>query len=353
MFKPSPPWFRSGRGVLVVALVLASCTTAGSELATSAGYDADSNSLPFAEGGESAAESLPPAIVDPTVTGGIFATAAPGPTIAAAGDDGVWWFDPDGKAQLVVEAAIAADYDGQGGLVFQRSATAPIVRRTADAAEAVVVEPGDGERLELIGVTSINGTDEAIYVRIDDEAAMVNLERIDLGDGQIATIGSLARDGVGPERLAMSGAYVTGVYRSGNKSGWATVSLASGTTLFGTPESDLGQCSAEPAVGCAEAVTTSADASTIYRVVPSGSDAEGRDLVLNQASNFAELARVDLQRPEGGWHVTGVETTGALVIVSRAAQPDGSGSIAALVVEPSSGAITQLDQVGRATVISG
>lgn len=358
MFKPSQPWFLSGCGVLVAAVVLASCTTAGSELATSGGYDdslpfVNDDSLPFDESGPSDPGSGPVVTGDPAIIGPIFATAAAGPTVATAGDDGVWWLDLDGKAHLVLEPAIAADYDGQGGLVFQRSATAPIVRRTADAIEIDVVEPADGERLELIGVTSVNGTNEAIYVRTDDDAATVDLERIDLGGGQIATIGSLARDGVGPERLTMSGGYVSGVYRSGNQSGWATVSLASGTKLFGTPESDVGRCSDGPAVDCAEAVTTSADGSTVYRVVPSGSDAEGLDLIVNRASDFTELARVDLQRPKGGWHVTGLETTGALVIVSRAAQPDGSGSIAALVVEVSSGAISQLDQVGRATVISG
>lgn len=352
MFKPSSPWLRSRRGVLVLAVALASCTTAGSELARSGGYDVNDDSLPFDEGNPGSERT--PTTVDPAVIGPVFPVAAAGPTITAAGDDGVWWFDPEGKAHLVVEPALAADYDGRGGLVFQRSASSPIVRRNADAVESDLIEPGEGERVTLIGMTSVNGADEAVYLRIaDGDATVANLERVDLDSGQITTIGSMALDGVVPERVAINGGYVTGVYRSGAASGWATVSISSGGKLFGTPESDLGRCSDRPAIGCAEAVTTSADGSTIYQVAPSGSDAEGLDLIVNRARDFSELARVDLQRPDGGWHVTGIDTTGELVIVSRAAQADGSGSIAALVIEPYGGTITQLDQVGRATVISG
>lgn len=363
MFPPpqsdpgSARWLFSLGILATFALAVGACATAGSELANSG--DFESAEIPFSVEDreqpvtEPDIPGEPPTSAvtfDPTVVGPTFDTALPGPTLVAAGDQGVWWFDANGTSHLVVEPSIAADYDGSGGLVFQRSPSSPIVRRSADAVEATVVTPGTGESVELLGVAPVNGIDEVIYLRLIDGAA--SLERATIDQGVTSSIGAVARDGVTPIRLSINGGYVSGIYRNGSGAGWASISLTSGEKLFGTPATDWGKCT-RPTVGCAEAVTTSSDGSSVFQVTPSGEAGTGLSLVVNSSIDFAELARIDLQRPEGGWHVSRVDTLDSLVIVSRSANADGSGSLPALVVDVAAATVTQLAQPGTVSIITG
>lgn len=346
--------------VLALAMVVAgaACSTAGTEL-DRAGGTSSTNAIPFGDTEDAAGPMLgpePPDVgsmtdPDPAVVGPTFPEAAAGPTVAIAGDDGVWWIDPDGSAHLVVEPAVAADYDGAGGLVFQRSPTAPIVRRTAESAEIELVAPGEGERVHLVGVASIDGRSQVVYLRSTERAAA--LERAAVDGTQATMIGTVDRDGVAPERLSISGGYLSGVYRSGSSSGWVTWSLDSGQELFGTPDAELGRCGPEPRPGCAEAVTVTPDATTVLQVTATGDAPSGWALVVNRASDFAEVARVDLQRPADGWHPTSIEVLDVGVIVNRSASPDRTGSLPALVIDPFGGEITQLSHVGEAAAVAG
>jgi hypothetical protein len=151
--------------------------------------------------------------------------------------------------------------------------------------------------------------------------------------------------------MSISNGYVSGVYLEGAGAGWVTLSLATGQKLFGTLDGSLGTC-AEPRTGCAQAVTIGNEGTRVYQVM-SGDDPETWELVVNNASNFASLASIDLQRPEGGWHPTRVEVAGDKVVVSRSAEADGSGDLPALVVEPLAGSITQLDRYGNTVAITG
>ncbi|NNF55855.1 MAG: hypothetical protein HKN03_15615 [Acidimicrobiales bacterium] len=340
------------------ALLVGACSNAASQLAES-GNPQESNQIPFSvdERDQPVTEpeipGEPPTSAvtfDPAIVGPTFDTALPGPTLVAAGDEGVWWFDANGTSHLVVEPSIAADYDGSGGLIFQRSPSSPIVHRNADAVETPVVSAGTGESVELIGVATVNGNEEVIFLRRVEEAA--TLERATLDQGLTSTITAVARDGVAPVRLSINGGYVSGVYKTGSGAGWASFSLTSGDKLFGTPAADLGTCTS-PMVGCAEAVTTSSDGLNVFQVTPSGEDGTGLSLLVNSATDFSEVARVDLQRPEGGWHVTRLDTLDGLVIVSRSANADGSGSLPALVVDVDTATVTQLPQPGTVSIVTG
>lgn len=339
------------------ALAAGACANAGTELANSGDrttgdeipFSADERDQPVTDPEVPGEPPTSAVTFDPAVAGPTFDTALPGPTLVAAGDQGVWWFDANGTSHLAVEPSIAADYDGGGGLVFQRSPSSPIVRRNTDASETTVVAAGDGESVELIGVTPVNGNDEVIYLRLTDGTA--SLERATLDQGLTTTIAAVERDGVAPTRSSISAGYVSGVYRSGSGAGWASISLASGEKLFGTPAADLGKCTS-PTVGCAEAVTTNDDGTSVFQVTPSGETGTSLSLVANSSSNFAELARIDLQRPDGGWHVTRVDALDGLVIVSRSANSDGSGSLPALVVDMETGMVTQLAQPGTVSIIN-
>ncbi len=350
------PILRTTLSILALtALGAASCSTAGGQL-----EDAGTTDLPFAgeddDREQPVTEPEPEEVttttrIDPAVAGPTFETEPDGLTVAVAGDDGVWWLDPNGKAHLVVEAAVIADYDGTGGLVFQRSTDGPIVRRDAAAVETDVAEAGSGERISLVGVESIGGANEVVFLRTNETSGSASLERVDLGGENGSVIADVARDGEFPERISINGGYVSAVYLEGSGAGWTTVSLASGQKLFGTPEADLGTCD-ERSTDCTEAVTIGSDGATVFQVAVAETET-GFDLVLNSASNFAELTRVDLERPADGWYPTRVDIAGGKVVVSRAANADGSGDLPALVIEPSSGTITQLDRPGYAVVIAG
>ena len=333
--------------LLALSFGLAACTTAGDQLESSPPEE-----LSF-ESEEPEATEQPvtdptsaTSTIDPAVAGPLFDVSPDGPTLAVAGQDGVWWFDANGKAHLVVEPAVAADYDGSGGLVFQRSAQSPIVRRTAEAEESDVVTPAEGETIGLVGVATVDSTSEVIYLRLSQGSAL--LERATLDDGVTSLIADMTRDGVAPSRLAISGGYVSGVYLEGPGAGWVTVSTSSGSKLFGTPAAQLGACDQRDP-GCAEAVTVSADGTTVYQVVTN--DNGTWDLVLNDAADFSEIVRVDLQRPEGGWHATGIEEIDGIVIVSRSATIDGTGDLPALAIDPATSEIFQLDRAGHAIAI--
>ncbi len=334
-----------------IALIASACSTAGGELAES-GVSDTIDEIAFDEGAREQPvtepdTSDPVETFDSDVAGPAFPVAEPGPTLAAAGDDGVWWFDANGSSHLVVEETDAADYDGGGGLVFQRSGSSTIVRRSADAVETNVVKAADGETLDLLGVAVVAGSDHVIYLRTTGEDT--TLERATLDEGVATAIAPVSRDGTAPERLSLSGGYITGLYRTGSGAGWASISLSSGAKLFGTTTADLGRC-AEVTAGCAEAVTTNALGDTIYQVAVT--DSGGLALVVNSANNFAEIARVDLQRPENGWHPSRIAATDGLVIVSRTIAADGSGSLPALIVDPSNGTITQLAHVGDTVIVA-
>ncbi len=341
--------------LVLVSLFAASCSTAGTELARAGqredglpfGDDADTDQ-PLA--GPEVPDSQPAEELDPSVAGPAFPETASGPTLSIAGDDGVWWLDPAGSAHLVVEPAVAADYDGAGGLVFQRSFTSPIVRRTAESAEIELVTAGEGETVRLIGVESTDGQHRVVHLRTTPEENTATLEVTTLDGGQTTAIGPVTRDGVTPERWSITDGYLSALYRGGDGSGWVTWSLESGQKRFGTANGELGRCGTEPEPECAEAVTVTADASTVYQVAPT--DEDGLALIVNRASDFAEVTRIDLQRPGNGWHATGIEVLGDAVVVNRSVAPDGTGSLPALVVEPGSGEITQLPYVGQAVAIA-
>ncbi len=116
----------------VFSVIVTGCTTAGNQLENSS-----PGALPFAP--EDSQEQPVTDSTDPGTTseielaniGAEFNISTNDLTLAVSGSEGVWWFDANGEAHLVVEPAVAADYDGNGGLVFQRSEDGPIVRRTA------------------------------------------------------------------------------------------------------------------------------------------------------------------------------------------------------------------------------
>ncbi len=342
--------------LLALSFGLAACTTAGTQLESSPPEELlfqteepDPTEQPVTEPDE-AVEPTPSSIAfDPDIAGPAFEIADDGPTLAVTGQDGVWWFDANGKAHLVVEPAVAADYDGDGGLVFQRSASSPIVLRTAEAEETDIVAPGDGETIVLVGVATVGTANEVIYLRKSEGSAL--LERATLDDSITSSIVDMTRDGIAPTRLTISGGYVSGVYLEGAGAGWVTVSTASGSKLFGTAKSQLGACDVRDS-GCAEVVTVSPDSSTVYQVMVSEDIGEW-DLVLNNAADFSEIVRVNLQRPEGGWHATGIEAIDGLVIISRSANIDGTGDLPALAINTATSEITQLDRTGQAIAISG
>jgi hypothetical protein len=337
----------------VLALVAPACTTAGSQLERSSPDSlsfapADRQDQPVTEG---TGKTSKPATstIDPAGQGPQFEVSEDGLTLTVSGDDGIWWFDANGEAQLVVESAIAGDYDGTGGLVFQRSEDGPIVRRAADGVETEVVSPVVDERLKLIGVARTGGGREAIYLRLASGSA--TLERSTLDGASQTTLADVDRDGVAPQRLSITNGYVSGVYLEGSGAGWVTYSVATGQRLFGTTEGSLGTCS-QPAPGCAQAITIGGTGTRVYQVA-TGDDNEEWDLVVNDASNFAELSSVNLQRPENGWHPTRIDVSGTTVVVSRSASSDGTGDLPALVIETETGTITQLDRPGIAVVIAG
>ena len=336
--------------VVCTALLAAGCSTAGTQLENSAPEE-----LPFDPADtvtQPVTEEPPPqpstTTIDPAIVGPVFETASAGPTMAVSGSDGVWWYDANGKEHLVVEPAVAADYDGDGGLVFQRSWSGPIVRRTRDASEQEIVSPGENERLELIGVT--DGADgDAIFLRHRD--GRVDLERQALGSSDATLVAQLDRDGVAPEALSLQGSFVSAVYRDGDGAGWVTVSLNNGQRLYGTTGALLGRCASVQA-DCAMAVTISADGSTVYQV-EAGEDPEAWFLTVHRASDFATLNTIDLQRPAQGWFPSRIESIDGQVVVSRTASIDRSGDLPALVIDVESGEIRQLDRVGTAVTISG
>lgn len=342
--------------LVLVSLFVASCSTAGTELARAGQQD---DGLPFGDAGDpdlplagpDVPDSQPAAELDPDIVGPAFPGAATGPTLSIAGDDGVWWLDPAGSAHLVVEPAVAADYDGAGGLVFQRSVSSPIVRRTAESTEIEVVTAGEGETVRLIGVRSTDGQHRVVHLRTTPGEKSATLEVTTIDGAQTTAIAPVARDGVAPERWSITDDYLTALYRGGDGSGWVTWSLESGQRLFGTADGELGHCGTEPELGCAEAVTVTADGSTVYQVAPT--DEDGLALIVNRASDFAEVTRIDLQRPGNGWHPTGIAVLADAVVVNRSVAPDGSGSLPALVIEPSSGEITQLPYAGLAVAVAG
>ncbi len=225
-----------------------------------------------------------------------------------------------------------------------RSYDAPL-----EAAESDLVTPGAGERLELVGVGR-NGADRvAVYLRHGDSS--VTLERTTL-DGLASTvIADVRRDGVAPQRVSINGTYVSGVYFDGVGAGWVTLSLSTGQKLFGTTGGSLGTCATQSS-GCTQAVTISDNGTTVYRVA-AGENPEQWELVVNNAANFAQLASVDLQRPETGWHPTRIEVSGSTVVVSRSTAADGVSDLPALVVDLDTQTITQLGRSGSAMVISG
>ncbi|NNE95511.1 MAG: hypothetical protein HKN24_05730 [Acidimicrobiales bacterium] len=334
--------------VVFTTLFAAACSTAGTQLENSAPVE-----LPFDPAGtQPVTEELGPqpstSTIDPAVVGPNFPVASAGPTMAVSGNDGVWWFDANGKEHLVVEPAVAADYDGDGGLVFQRSRSGPIVRRTRDASEQQIVSPGEAERLELIGVT--DGPDaETIFLRHRDDR--VDLERQALGSSDSTVIGQMDRDGVAPEALSLQGNYVSAIYRDGAGAGWVTVSLTNGQKLYGTTGAAQGRC-ATVQPDCALAVTISVDGSTVYQV-QAGEDPEAWFLTVHNAADFSTLDTIDLQRPAEGWFPTRIESTDGQVVVSRTASLDGGGDLSALVIDVESGEIRQLDRAGTAITIRG
>ncbi|MBT8241118.1 MAG: hypothetical protein KJN63_07810 [Acidimicrobiia bacterium] len=337
----------------VLALVASACTTAGNQLEGSSPdslpFDpVDRQDQPVTETTASTPESST-SLFDPAIAGPQFDVSAEGLTLAVSGENGIWWFDAKGEAQLVVEPAVAGDYDGSGGLVFQRSEDAPIVRRTADAIETEIVSPAVDENLKLIGVAQTGVGREAVYLRLGDGS--VTLERTTLDGATQTTLADLDRDGVAPQRLSISNGYVSGVYLEGSGAGWVTLSLTTGQKLFGTTGGSLGNCS-RPAPGCALAVTIDPSRTRVYQVA-AGDDTEEWELVVNDASNFAALSSVSLQRPPKGWHPTRIDVAGTKVVISRSATSDGTADLPALVIEPETGAITQLDRPGIAVVVAG
>jgi hypothetical protein len=314
------------------------------------------DALPFSPGEEQAqpvTEATDPettaAEFDSSITGPEFEISTAGLTLALSGADGVWWFDANGPAQLVVESTVAADYDGDGGLVFQRSADSPIVRRTREAVESEVVAPREGEQLELIGVGRIGADRVAVFLRYRDSS--VSLERASLDGVSKAVITDVGRDGVAPQRMSIKGGYVSGVYLDGAGAGWVTLSLATGQKLYGTTGGSLGLCASKSS-GCTEAVTIGEDGTTVYRVA-AGENQDQWKLLVNSAADFAQLASVDLQRPESGWHPTRIEVSGNTVVVSRSATAVGGSDLPALLVDTTTGTITQLERSGSAVVVTG
>jgi hypothetical protein len=334
----------------VFAVIVAGCTTAGNQLENSS-----PDALPFAREEpreQPITESTSPSTTPETVVekiGPEFNVSTSDLTLTVSGSEGVWWFDANGEAHLVVEPAVAADYDGNGGLVFQRSEEGPIVRRTLEADESDVVTPGAGERLRLIGVARIGADRVVVYLRHGDSS--VTLERAELDSMSSTVIADVQRDGVAPQRMSIKGAYVSGVYLEGAGAGWVTLSLSTGQKLFGTTGASLGSCTTQSG-GCTQAVTISDDGTTVYRVA-AGENPEQWELVVNNAADFAQLASVDLQRPEGGWHPTRIELSGTTVVVSRSTAADGGSDLPALVVDLDDQTITQLNRTGSALAISG
>ncbi len=342
--------------LVALACGLTACTTAGAQLNSSPPeelpFDTEemvATEQPVTEPDEPAETTTSTATIGADIAGPEFDVAVDGPTLTVTGQDGVWWFDVNGKAHLVVEPAIAADYDGNGGLVFQRAADGPIVRRTAEAEESSVVSPGAGETIELIGVALIGENNQVVYLR--SAVGDASLERVSLDGDNPTTIATMARDGIAPRRLTLNDGYVSGVYLEGPGAGWVTVSSTSGSKLFGTATNQLGIC-ADRAAGCAEVVTISSDGTEVYQVMISEQSGQW-DLVVNDAADFSELSRIDLQRPVDGWHPTGIELIDGLVVVSRSANDDGTGDLPALVIDPVSEEITQLDRAGKAVAITG
>ena len=346
----------NSRILLIVALLAwigAACTTAGRQVEGSSPDSLsftpeDQQDQPVTEPTVPMEQAAPPEI-DPAVVGPEFDIDAHGLTLAVSGDDGIWWFDANGKAQLAVEPAVAADYDGNGGLVFQREENSPIVRRTADASEEEVVAPGDNETIELVGVAQTNIGREVVYLR--SGADSITLERTALDGDSTTTIADVDRDGVAPQRLSISDGYVSGVYLEGSGAGWVSLSLRNGQKLFGTLDGSLGEC-AQSAAGCAQALTIGDGGTRVYQVAL-GDDTEQLELIVNDASNFARLTSVNLQRPADGWHPTRVEVVDSKVIVSRSASQDQTGDLPALIVDPDTGVITQLDRPGIAIAVTG
>ena len=302
--------------------------------------------------------------------GTAFPDAEVGPTMVAAGPDGVWWYDAEGASQLLVERSAGVAYDGAGGLVFQRSNFADvesngvgaegqydttIVHHTNNAEQFDLVVPAVNEAVDLHGVTVIGSGVELVFTRYsfageDDPTA--TLERINIETGETTELVSVWEPGRRVTNITVTGSYASGMVRTSEGSGWVIYELRSGARLSGSADSEFSACASDQNPLCRRLLTIRGDGNQLIEVFPAGDNADNFELVVRQASNGAEITRTDLKREADTWIPQRVEPAGDLVIVSRSTDAEGRAPIPAMVVNPATGDITQLSEAGVVSVIS-
>ena len=272
--------------------------------------------------------------------------------------DSIALIEPDGAAVLVQrDRAIRAAGDTLGGVVFQRDLAAgprsSILWQQGPASvpQALLI-PEPNQQAELHGITTVNGVPEAVFSVTSPDSDNRSLNRIDLATGLVVELRVVDEAEFGSKNTQVDGLFIVTTWERPNASGWSVYQSGTGREIGGSFPDVETSCSAGVGPNCAVLASLSLDIETVFRVVPHDGDGAtdavlGYDLLLSSSENGSTITRVDLSSLAGQWYPENLsELPDGRILLSRSVDPALLEPINAVVIDPTTGSIELLPEVG-------
>ncbi|MFW2380504.1 MAG: hypothetical protein ACN4GZ_02010 [Acidimicrobiales bacterium] len=270
-------------------------------------------------------------------------------------NDSVKLIQPNGEVSLLArDDAVRVAGDTRGGVVYQRDLIegpqSSILWQPAGAIvpEAVYV-PGDNQRIELHGVTTVTSGPEAVFSITSSSTSDRSLNRINLESEVVTELAVVDEAEFGSKSTQVDGVFIVTTWERPDATGWTVYQSGTGRAVGGSFPDVEAECADGEGLSCARLASLSLDINSVFRIVPHDVPAQpGQyDLLITRSENGTLVTRVDLTSLEGTWfpeHLS--ELPDGRILLSRSVDPERLRPTTGVVIDPVSGSVEPLSELG-------
>ncbi|NNE95512.1 MAG: hypothetical protein HKN24_05735 [Acidimicrobiales bacterium] len=270
-------------------------------------------------------------------------------------DDSVRLIQPDGSVTLLArDDAVRVAGDTRGGVVFQRELVpGPQSSLLWQPAGAIVPEavfvPKPDQKVELHGVTTVTAQPEFVFSVTSESSTNRSLNRLDPNTGVVTELAVVDDAEFGSKSTQVDGLFIVTTWQRPEAAGWTVYQSGTGREIGGSFPDVEAACADGEGFSCARLASLSLDIELVFRIVPHDVPAQpGRyDLLVSRSENGATVTRVDLTSLEGEWfpeHLS--ELPAGRILLSRSVDPGRLRPTTGVVIDPASGSVESLTEIG-------
>jgi hypothetical protein len=270
-------------------------------------------------------------------------------------NDSVKLIQPDGEVALLArDDAIRVAGDTRGGVVYQRELVdGPQSSILWQASGAIVPDaifvPKEDQRVELHGVTTVTAEPEAVFSVTSPDSTNRSLNRIGLETGVVTELAVVDDAEFGSKSTQVDGTFIVTTWERADATGWTVYQSGTGRAIGGSFPDVEAACADGQGTSCARLASLSLNIEKVFRIVPHDVPAlPGQfDLLITRSEDGSLVTRVDLTSLEGIWfpeHLS--ELPDGKILLSRAVDPSRLRPTTGVVIDPVSGSVEPLSDVG-------